>query len=158
GHPEKSLFIKAIRYGDADLKMPPSQKLSKVQIDDLALWVKMGAPWPGSDTTKPISKRPSEFQISDKDRSHWAYQPVKRPELPEVKNKGWVKNPIDAFILAKLEAKGLAPSPPASKQELLRRVYFDLTGLPPTPQEVETFVADTSADAYENLVDRLLSS
>ena len=158
GHPEKSLFIKAIRYGDADLKMPPSQKLSKVQIDDLALWVKMGAPWPGSEKKGPIGKKSGEFQISDKDRAHWAYQHVKRPEIPEVKNKAWVKNPIDAFILAKLEAKGLSPNPPASKHELLRRVYFDLTGLPPTPQEVEAFVADTSANAYENLVDRLLNS
>src|SRR5262245_30007668 len=102
GHPEKSLFIKAIRYNDAELKMPPSQKLSKAQIDDLALWVKMGAPWPGSDKTGPIGKRPAEFQISDKDRAHWAYQPVKRPETPEVKNKSWVENSIDAFILAKL--------------------------------------------------------
>src|SRR5262249_26300870 len=92
-HPEKSLVIKAIRYTDAELKMPPSQKLSKVQIDDLALWVKMGAPWPGSDKTGPIGKRPGEFQISDKDRAHWAYQLVKRPEAPEVKNKSWVKNP-----------------------------------------------------------------
>jgi mono/diheme cytochrome c family protein len=156
GHPEKSLLVKAINH-DGEVKMPSkTKKLPREQIDSLAQWIKMGAPWPGSDKATPTKK--GEFQISDKDRAHWAYQPVKRPTVPEVKNKAWVRNAIDAFILAKLEAKGLQPAPPASKQEIARRLYYDITGLPPTPKEIEAFVNDNSADAYEKLVDKLLAS
>ncbi|MSQ96577.1 MAG: DUF1549 domain-containing protein [Gemmataceae bacterium] len=158
GHPEKSLLVKAINH-DGKIKMPPQdkvvkkdKKLKRHEIDALTQWIKMGAPWPGGD------KKKGEFAITDKDRAHWAYQPVKRPALPDVKNKGWVRNPIDAFILAKLEAKGLAPAPPASKQELARRLYFDLTGLPPTPKDIDAFLNDPAADAYEKLIDKLLAS
>ncbi len=157
GHPEKSLLIKAIGHTDKDLKMPENKKLPREQIDALTQWVKMGAPWPGGTPTAGGPKK-GEFVISDKDRAHWSLQPVKRPAIPAVKNAGWVKNPIDAFILAGLEAKGLAPNPPASRQELLRRVTYDLTGLPPTPAEAAAFLADTSPDAYTKLVDRLLDS
>jgi mono/diheme cytochrome c family protein len=157
GHPEKSLLIKAVSYTDPELKMPPSGKLTKEQQADLAQWIKSGAPWPGSD--KDVTTvRKGEFNISDKDRAHWAFQPVKQPPLPEVKNAKWVANPIDALILAKLEARGLAPNPPATKRELVRRLYYDLTGLPPTPAQVEAFVNDASPLAYENLVERLLDS
>ena len=156
GHPEKSLLVKAINQ-DGKLKMPPkNKKLSRDEIDALTQWIKMGAPWPSSEKSTPTRK--GEFQISDKDRAHWAYQPVKRPTPPNVKNQAWVRNPIDAFILAKLEAKGLAPAPPASKQELVRRLYYDLTGLPPTPRDVEAFVNDKATDAYEKLVDKLLAT
>src|SRR6266436_417940 len=134
--------------------MTKNKKLKRDEIDVLTQWVKMGAPWP--DTGKTVKK--GEFQISDKDRAHWAYQPVKRPAAPDVKNKAWVRNPIDAFILAKLEAKGLQPAAPAAKQELARRLYYDLTGLPPTPKDIESFVEDDSPDAYEKLVDKLLAS
>jgi len=158
GHPEKSLLIKAIRQDDPEFKMPPSRKLPARQIADLTHWVKMGAPWPGSDKDAPVVARPKEYHISDKDRAHWAFQPIRRPAAPAVRNDGWVTNPIDAFILARLEAKGLQPNPRASKHELIRRVYYDLTGLPPTPQEVESFLADASPKAYESLVDRLLTS
>jgi hypothetical protein len=154
GHPEKSLLVKAINH-DGKLKMP-KMKLPRGQIDALTQWVKMGAPWPGGDTPAPTRK--AEFQITEKDRSLWAFQAVKRPAAPAVKNKGWVRNPIDAFILTKLEAKGLSPAPPASKQEIVRRLYYDLTGLPPTPRETEAFVKDTAPDAYETLVDKLLAS
>ncbi len=153
GHPEKSLLVKAILQ-DGKLKMPKNKKLKRDEIDALTQWIKMGAPWPGGAT--PAKK--GEFAISDKDRAHWAYQPVKRPSLPEVKNKAWLRNPIDAFILAKLEAKGLSPTSPASKQELARRLYFDLTGLPPTPTEADAFTKDEAPDAYEKLVDKLLAS
>jgi mono/diheme cytochrome c family protein len=156
GHPEKSLLVKAINH-DGKTKMPPppkNKKLNRDEIDALTQWVRMGAPWPGSDKTP----RKGEFVISAKDRAHWAYQPVKRPHVPNVKDKAWVKNPIDAFILAKLEANGLAPAPPASKQELARRLYFDLTGLPPTPADIEAFINDKTPDAYEKLVDKLLAS
>jgi mono/diheme cytochrome c family protein len=156
GHPEKSLLVKAINY-DGKLKMPPKdKKLSRDQIDALTQWIKMGAPWPGSE--KPATAKKGEFQISDKDRAHWSFQPVQRPTIPSVKNPAWVRNPIDAFILAKLEAKGLAPAPLAAKHELARRLYYDLIGLPPTPAEIEAFVKDASPDAYEKLVDKLLAS
>jgi hypothetical protein len=155
GKPDESLLIKAVRHQD-ELKMPPKKQLAKEQIADLTQWVRMGAPWPGSDAVAPPVKR--EFQISERDRAHWAFQPVKRPPIPMVRDRQWVKNPIDAFILAKLEAKGFAPNPPADKRELVRRLYYDLIGLPPTPREVEQFVADTAPNAYENLVDRLLAS
>jgi hypothetical protein len=155
GHPEKSLMVKAIGYTDPDLKMPRDQPLTKEQVADLTRWVKMGAPWPATDKVAGGKK---EMQITDKDRNHWAFKPVARPAVPKVKNAAWVKNAIDAFILEKLEAKGLAPAPPASKLELVRRLYYDLTGLPPTPKEAEDFVNDTSPKAYENLIDALLSS
>ncbi|HEY7307908.1 MAG TPA: PSD1 and planctomycete cytochrome C domain-containing protein [Gemmataceae bacterium] len=155
GKPDDSLLIKAVRHED-ELKMPPSKKLTKEQIADLTQWVKMGAPWPGGD--KPVTTSKREFQIGERDRAHWAFQPVKRPAIPAVNNRAWVSNPIDAFILAKLEAKGFPPSPPATKRELIRRLYYDLIGLPPTPREVEEFVADTSPRAYEERIDRLLAS
>lgn len=156
GEADRSLIIKAIRYTDKDLKMPPTKKLSAEQVDLLTQWVKMGAPWPGAEAVKVAEKK--GFRIRPEDREHWAFQPLQRPPIPEVKNKAWVSNPIDAFILARLEKKGLQPNPAASKRELVRRVYFDLTGLPPSPQEVEAFVNDTSPKAYENLVERLLHS
>jgi hypothetical protein len=156
GAPEKSLLIKAIRHEDKDLKMPPENKLAKEQVADLMQWVKMGAPWPSAD--KPAAALKGEFQISDKDRAHWAFQPAKRPALPAVKDRAWGEHPIDTFILAGLEAKALRPNPPAARQELARRLYYDLTGLPPTPHEVEAFLKDTAPDAYEKLVDRLLDS
>ena len=159
GDPGKSLLIKAVNYGDDELKMPPSKKLSREQIASLTEWIKMGAPWGvGGEKVAPTPPRKGEMQVTDKDREHWAFQPVRRPTLPAVKNAAWVANPIDAFVLAKLESKGLAPNPPASNGELVRRVYYDLTGLPPSPQEVEAFLADKSPRAYEDLVERLLKS
>jgi hypothetical protein len=162
GKPDDSLLVTAIRHDDDQLKMPPSKKLPGQQIADLTRWVQMGAPWPAGEAS-PVAasasavRRPG-MQITAKDRAHWAFQPVKRPAVPEVRDRAWVRNPIDAFILAGLEAKGLQPSRPAAQHELLRRAYFDLTGLPPSPQEVEAFVRDPSPDAYERVVDRLLDS
>jgi hypothetical protein len=149
GNPEKSLLITALRHGEEDeLKMPPSKKLPADKIASLTQWVKMGAPWPAGE----------KVAAAKSETPHWAFQPVKRPALPAVKNRAWSVNPIDTFILAGLEAKSLSPNPPASRTELLRRAYYDVTGLPPTPQEVEAFLADRSANAYESLVDRLLAS
>jgi hypothetical protein len=156
GKPEESLLLKAVRHED-ELKMPPTKKLAKEQIADLTQWVRMGAPWPGSESAIP-NFRKREFQISERDRAHWAFQPIKRPPVPAAKNQQWVRNPIDAFILAKLEARGFAPNPPAMERELIRRVYYDLTGLPPAPSEVERFIADASPHAYEDLIERLLAS
>jgi hypothetical protein len=155
GKPDESLLIKAVRHED-ELKMPPNKKLTKEQIADLTEWVRQGAPWPGGEAVATPLKR--EFQIGEKDRAHWAFQAVKHPSIPAVKDRLWVKNPIDAFILAKLEAKGFAPNPPADKRELIRRLYYDLLGLPPTPRAVEQFVADASPNAYEKQIDRLLAS
>ncbi|MGE3806559.1 MAG: PSD1 and planctomycete cytochrome C domain-containing protein [Gemmataceae bacterium] len=157
GQPEKSLLVKAIHYGDTELRMPPSRKLSAEQIKNLEQWIKMGAPWPGADPEAVVARK-GDREITAKDREYWAYRPVKRPAVPEVADKKWMANPIDAFIGVKLQAAGLQPNPPAGKRELVRRVYYDLIGLPPTPAEVDAFVNDTSPKAYENLIDRLLAS
>jgi hypothetical protein len=158
GRPEKSLLLRAVRYEDADFKMPPSRRLTREQVADLTQWVQMGAPWPGPGAVTTAPPRKGGHQITAKDRAHWAFKPVQRPALPAVKDRAWLANPVDAFILARLEAKGLRPNPPASRQELIRRVTYDLTGLPPTPAEVEAFLKDAARDAYERLVDRLLAS
>jgi hypothetical protein len=161
GDIEKSLVYKAITYTDKDLEMPPSStggKLSDQQIADIAAWIKMGAP----DPRKEAAKSTKLSGLSDKARAHWAYQPVKkRIKVPVNKNQAWCRTPIDAFILQKLEAKGMLPSPDAGAETLLRRGYFDLIGLPPSPAEVEAFVADYARDkfgAWSKVVDRLLAS
>ncbi len=149
GDPENSLLIKAVRYSDPDLQMPPKgEKLSDPQIADLVQWVKMGAPAPDISNFKS--------QISNP-RTHWSFQPVTRPVPPAVTNGAWVKTPVDAFILGQLEEQGLKPSPPADKRTLLRRVYFDLIGLPPTPEEVQAFLDDAAPEAFEKVVEHLLA-
>jgi mono/diheme cytochrome c family protein len=164
GHPEKSLLVKAISHADPDFKMPPTKKLSREQIADLTNWIKLGAPWPGGAKAVASAPRKEEKAITAEERAHWAFQPVKRPAPPAVRNHGWSRRPIDQFILARLEAKGLQPNPPAPPQELLRRVYYDLTGLPPPPQEVADFVAKWNAPSgkrqalWEDTIDRLLDS
>jgi mono/diheme cytochrome c family protein len=150
GNPGRSLLIKAVRYTDPDLKMPPkNQRLSETQIADLEAWVKMVAPDPRPDRTA---------SRAEANRQHWAFQPLRQASVPSVKNKSWVKTPVDAFILAKLEVNKLKPAPQADKRTLLRRVTYDLTGLPPTFAEVEAFVKDRSPDAFSRVVDRLLRS
>jgi cytochrome c553 len=154
GKPTESLLIKAVRQ-TGDLKMPPDKKLSDAQIADLSHWIALGAPWPAADKASAAApvRRPG-MQITDKDRAHWSFQPVRRPELPRTTEN----NPIDAFVSAKRQAKGLTANPPAEPRELIRRLYYDLTGLPPTPAEVEAFAADPSPAAYERVVDGLLAS
>ncbi len=152
GNPEKSLLIKAVRYTDPDLQMPPKdKKLPDGAIADLVAWVKMGAPMPSAAAV-------AQTNWGDSKKTHWAWQPVKKPAVPEVQDSTWPKSPVDLFILAKLEEKGLKPNPPADKRTLLRRATFDLIGLPPTPVEVEDFLKDDSADAFAKVVDRLLAS
>ncbi|HSI12516.1 MAG TPA: PSD1 and planctomycete cytochrome C domain-containing protein [Chthoniobacter sp.] len=156
GDIEKSSMVKAITYLDKDLQMPPKgEKLTNQQIADLTEWVKMGAPDPRKDDAKIASKLSG---LTDKARGHWAYQPVTKPAPPAVKNNGWARTPVDLFILAKLEEKGMIPAADASKEALLRRASYDLTGLPPGPDEVQAFVADTSPQAFAKVVDRLLAS
>jgi hypothetical protein len=162
--PDKSLLLAAINYG-GEIKMPPDSKLPPDKIELLTKWVKAGVPWTaGVDLTPavlaetPASGRPDPPTPEAARKSFWAFQPVKRPPLPAVKDSAWVRNPVDAFILAKLEAKGFKPAPPADKVSLIRRATYDLTGLPPTPAEIDAFVADQSTNAYEKVIDRLLAS
>jgi hypothetical protein len=158
GDPEKSLLLKAVRYGDPDLKMPPKQKMPAAQVDELARWVSLGAPWPSEGTSKTPAAKREGMEITAEDRAYWAYVPVRKPMAPPVRRKEWVANPIDAFLLARIEEKGLSPAPPASRTILIRRATYDLTGLPPTMGEIDAFVKDPAPDAYEKLLERLLTS
>jgi len=154
GDVAKSRLIIAVGYHDEDLKMPPKQRLEARQVADLTEWVKLGAPMPAGEAQVGAIRK--EFAITAKDREHWAFQPVKRPNLPTGSKPG--VSAIDAFIDAGLKAKGLAANPPAAPRELIRRAYYDLTGLPPSPAEVEAFVADKSPRAWENVIEHLLAS
>lgn len=153
GHPERSALIQAIRH-DGKIRMPPAGKLKDDEIAALTEWVKRGAPWPDGLRQK---RKDAKTQAGGAPL-HWSFVPVKTPAIPKVKNSAWVKTPIDAFILAKLERKGLRPAPPADKRTLIRRAYYDLIGLPPTAEEVAAFYADRSPDAFAKVVDRLLAS
>ena len=139
GKAAESELVRRITSGDPDEAMPPRddiRKLTPAQVDTLKRWVEQGAAW----------------------GMHWAFVPPKLADAPEVSRAGWARNPIDAFVLARLEREQLAPSPEADKATLIRRATLDLTGLPPTPQEVDAFMADVAPDAYERVVDRLLAS
>ncbi len=155
--PDDSLLLKAISYDHEDLKMPPSKKMAQSQIDTLKKWVKMGLPWSEKKDATPV-KHTMTVPIDAKAKAWWAFQPVKNSPVPKVKNKSWAINPIDNFILAKLEAKGFKPAPFVGKEALLRRAYYDLTGLPPTPGDVQNFANDKAPDAYEKVLDKLLAS
>src|SRR6516164_7371773 len=136
GDPAHSRLVERINADKPARRMPPpgsGLSLTKEQIDLIVKWIEQGAEW----------------------KTHWAYVPPKRPDVPTVSNPSWVRNPIDAFVLARLDQEGLKPSPEADRVTLLRRVTFDLTGLPPTPAELDAFLADKSPDAYEKAVDRL---
>jgi hypothetical protein len=158
GDPEKSSLILAIRHADPDPKfrMPMGRKLKAEEIDALTEWVKAGAAWPKAIPT--VSKVNGKFVIFPEQKKFWSMLPLKMPALPAVKDTKWPKTNIDRFVLAKLEAEGLKPVAPASKQDLIRRAYLGLTGLPPTYDEIQTFVKDTSPNAFEKVVDRLLAS
>ncbi len=156
GNPDASRLIEAVSYTNVDLQMPPKGKLSDARIADLVAWVKQGAPLPQTDGSS-IAAVAKDFNLAERIK-HWAYAPVGPVALPAVKDPAWCASPIDRFILARLEEAGLAPAAPADRRTLIRRVTFDLTGLPPTPAEVASFVTDDSPDAYARLVDRLLAS
>jgi Protein of unknown function (DUF1553)/Protein of unknown function (DUF1549)/Planctomycete cytochrome C len=155
GDPDKSLLIQAVRYTDRSLQMPPTDKLSDAQINDLTTWVRMGAPDPRTSRPAPI---PGATAYGGRGKEHWAFKPVTKPALPAVKNAAWVKNDIDRFVLNKLEADGMAGNEMADKRTLIRRAYFDLIGLPPTPEQVQAFVGDAAPNAFEKVVDGLLAS
>ena len=143
GHPEQSLLIEAVKR-TGELKMPPGKALDSQQVAVLERWVQAGVPW--GETAAAGDAKP------------WAFRVPQRPEAPNVQRADWAQNPIDRFILAKLEAKDIAPAAEADKDALLRRVTLDLTGLLPTPQQIEAFVADNSPNAFDKVVDRLLAS
>jgi mono/diheme cytochrome c family protein len=158
GKPEDSRLITAVHYDDTP-RMPPKGKLKAEEIAALTEWVRRGAVWPDTDArVRPAPIAGRELTITDKDRAFWSFQPVANPPLPAVRDAAWPRTSIDYFLLARLEAAGLHPVEPADKRTLLRRVTFDLTGLPPTPEEVDAFLADDSPDAYARVVDRLLAS
>ncbi|MBL9213031.1 MAG: PSD1 domain-containing protein, partial [Opitutaceae bacterium] len=154
GDVEKSLLIEAIRYRKDDLQMPPPDDGGKLSAEKIALleqWVNLGAPDPRTGG-KP---HPLDMDVA---RRHWAFQPVTLPKVPRVRDAGWVRTPVDAFVLALLEEKNLTPAAPADPRTLLRRVTYDLTGLPPTPEEMDAFLRAPAGDAYERAVERLLAS
>ncbi|HWF20355.1 MAG TPA: PSD1 and planctomycete cytochrome C domain-containing protein [Verrucomicrobiae bacterium] len=157
GNPDKSLIIEAVRYTNKDLQMPPNDRqLENSQIADLETWVKMGAPDPRTANDAGAHNYAAEAERAKK---HWAFQSITHPAVPQPDDsQHWVQTPVDNFILAKLLDQKLTPSPRADKITLLRRATFDLIGLPPTPKEVDDFLADNSPDAFEKVVDRLLAS
>jgi hypothetical protein len=155
GDPAHSPLVRAIRR-EGDVKMPPRDRLPPEAVEALTTWVRMGAPWPEEAAATPATA--DVRSVAAARASHWAFRPVRKPAPPAVRNGGWVRNPIDSFVLAGLETKGLSPAPPADRRTLIRRLSFDLLGLPPSPAEVDAFVSDSAPDAYERLADRLLAS
>ncbi len=156
--PKKSLLLSAVHYADPETAMPPKKaggKLSEQTIADLTAWVDAGAPWPAGGSSKKTSKK---FDLAQRKQDHWCWSPPKQHAAPAVRDAAWAKAPSDKFLLAKLEAAGLKPAPAADRSTLLRRVSFDLTGLPPTPAALEAFLADASPEALPRAVDRLLGS
>ncbi len=155
GQPDKSLLIRAVHYRDVRLQMPPTGKLASHQLAVLEEWVRRGVPFPESGPA--VAARQGIIDL-EKGRQFWSFQPPKTVSLPTVRQRDWPRQRIDWFVLAELEKHKLSPSAPASRRTFIRRVTFDLTGLPPTPEEVEAFVSDPVADAPSRLVERLLAS
>ena len=157
--PEKSQLLQMISYKDGDHEMPPKAKLPQGQIDILTQWVKMGAPFNPKHEIAGNDESPKlpNTQINERTRAYWAYQPNARPPVPKVANADWNSSAVDAFIYAKLAGKKLKPNGPANRRALIRRAYYGLIGLPPTPEEVDTFVNDKSPEAFEKVIDDLLA-
>ena len=151
GSVEDSLIISALKY--ESFEMPPKGKLDEAVINDFVKWIEMGAPDPRDGTA--VTKSSINFEEG---RKHWAYQTVVMPEQPKVKDKKWPVNAVDYFTLAQMESRGIQPVAPATKRDLIRRATFDLTGLPPTPEETEAFLQDESPEAFSKVVERLLAS
>ncbi len=154
--PDGSLLIRAVRYRSIDLRMPPTGKLDDDEIANLEAWVRMGAPDPRAGDRTP--QAPQEKIDMERGRGFWSFQPVRDPELPETLAAARARSDIDRFILAKLESERLRLAAETDRRTLLRRVTFDLTGLPPTPDEIDAFLSDSSPKAYEKVVERLLAS
>ena len=156
GDPEGSKVIQRVTSADKKLRMPPvGPPLTPQEIAILRSWIQSGAQWPEEAAGKESPAPPLAVAPSN---AHWSFRPIRRPPVPDVTLRSWAANPVDRFILARLEREGISPSPEAPKAVLLRRVTLDLTGLPPAPEEVRAFLADSRPDAYERVVDRLLAS
>ena len=153
GKADESLLVKAIRH-EGEIQMPPDAQLDREQISTLTRWVARGAPWPNEVAGAMIR----QGGITPEDRAFWSLQPVRHLAPPHVHDRNWVRSPVDSWILSGLESKGLRPASSADRRTLIRRANFDLTGLPPTPAEVEAFLSDSSPDAFAKVVDRLLAS
>ncbi|MDP1587077.1 MAG: DUF1549 domain-containing protein, partial [Prosthecobacter sp.] len=153
GNPDKSRIIESVRYHNQDLQMPPKGALPSAEVKALEAWVKMGAPDPREAVVDAKHAAPRVIDIAEGSK-HWAFRPIAKPKVPAVK----AENPIDAFIIEKLTEKGMSFAAPTDKRTLIRRATFDLTGLPPTPEEVDAFLADNAPDAFAKVVDRLLRS
>ncbi len=156
GKPEESLLIRAIRHAGDLPKMPPKKTLADDQVAALAKWIESGAAWPSEGVPIAVGKADARYEKLRKE--HWAWQPLSEVKAPEVRDASWPRDDIDRFVLAKLEADGLKPVGDADRLTLIRRVTFDLTGLPPSPEEVSAYVADDSPDALAKVVDRLIAS
>jgi hypothetical protein len=160
GKPEDSLLITAVHCEDG-LEMPPRRKLPAAAVAALEEWVRSGAPWPaagGAEAVRSGTATDPGAPFTDADRAWWAFQPVRAPAVPPVDDRGWSRGPIDRFLFARMQAEGLTPASEAEKPALIRRATFDVTGLPPTPAEIDAFLADSAPGAYERLIDRLLAS
>ncbi|HEV7280245.1 MAG TPA: PSD1 and planctomycete cytochrome C domain-containing protein [Pirellulaceae bacterium] len=155
GHLDRSLLIRAVRYEDAAMQMPPDGKLSAAEIADLERWIKLGAPDPRSGAPPSIVRNRIDFE---KARESWSLRPISDPPVPAVADEDWAWTDVDRFVLAQLEQRGLRPVGLADKRTMIRRATFDLTGLPPMPEEIAEFLADDSPQAFERVVDRLLAS
>ncbi len=155
GDADASLLLAAVRY--ENYEMPPKGRLPEKDVETLELWVKMGAPWP--DEKAPVANQPqSDFDLLQRKSQHWVWQPIVAPKIPDITNTRWPRDELDHFVLSSLEAKGLSPTADAERSALLRRLYFDLIGLPPTPEQTAEFLADASPRAIERTVDQLLES
>jgi hypothetical protein len=158
GDTEKSRLLQVVGYQER-IKMPPTGKLADDELAQLREWVKVGAPWPLSAVEEPAAAPSSKKKVYSRgQKDFWSFRPLHQVTPPEVKDKAWVRSPIDRFILARLESDGLTPAPPADKLALIRRATYDLTGLPATEEEIRVFLSDASTDAFAKVVDRLLAS
>ncbi len=159
--PEASLLLDMISYRDADHEMPPKQKLPEAQIATLTEWVAKGIPYdPAAEIHGEEAEEESsgyQTEVNDATRDYWAFRTIVKPKAPEAAFEGWGENPLDSFVAAKLKAADLAPNPPADRQQLIRRAYYNLIGLPPSLEAVKAFEEDESPDAFEKVVDHLLS-
>ena len=155
GKPAESLLVEAVRY--ESLEMPPNNRLAEEEVTALSRWVAMGAPWPGDDGSEVATPRDMAAKITDEDRAFWSFQPLRQVKPPLV-GGNWARNEIDRFVFEKLSSAGITPAREAERAALLRRVCFDLVGLPPTQQQIARFLNDGAPTAYEDLVDRLLDS
>jgi len=159
-NPANSFLLKMVSYADEDHEMPPKAKLSEEQLAILNKWVEMKAPWTPGDINEleGTEEVAATTRVNETTKNFWSYRPLKTPGIPKVANPLWAKNPLDAFVFARLAENGLKPNPPATKEELARRAYHNITGLAPTPEQVADFVKDKSPGAWEALIDELLDS